>query len=79
MEDSIGSYENRNGDFLYCTHDVEDRKVKPGLVRAQKSNNKMTVDDLVAMEIRLSRQESPGCENVSFDRVAAHAFQVSRK
>lgn len=37
---------------------------------------KMTMDDLIARQMRVSRQENPHCESASFDRDAAHAFQL---
>ncbi|PKA62273.1 NPL4-like protein 2 [Apostasia shenzhenica] len=36
---------------------------------------KMTMDDLIARQMRVTRQENPHCESASFDRDAAHAFQ----
>lgn len=36
---------------------------------------KMTMDDLIAKQMRVTRQENPHCELVSFDRDAANAFQ----
>lgn len=36
---------------------------------------KMTMDDLIAKQMRVSRQENPHCELVSFDRDCANAFQ----
>ncbi|XP_072954682.1 NPL4-like protein [Typha angustifolia] len=38
--------------------------------------NKMTIEDLVARQIRVSRQETPHAAGASFDRDAAHAFQL---
>ncbi|KAK1293940.1 NPL4-like protein 2 [Acorus calamus] len=35
----------------------------------------MTMDDLIAKQVRVSRQETSPCESVSFDRSAADAFQ----
>ncbi|XP_042516802.1 NPL4-like protein 1 [Macadamia integrifolia] len=36
---------------------------------------KMTMDDLIAKQMRVTRQEKPHCESVSFDRDAASSFQ----
>ena len=33
------------------------------------------MDDLIAKQVRVTRQENPHCELVSFDRDSAHAFQ----
>eukprot|EP00850_Spirogloea_muscicola_P007160 SM000035S13140 [mRNA] locus=s35:699473:701296:+ [translate_table: standard] len=35
----------------------------------------MTVDDMIARQTRIERQEKPHCASVSFDRDAANAFQ----
>ncbi|KAH9735436.1 NPL4-like protein 1 [Citrus sinensis] len=35
----------------------------------------MTMDDLIAKQMRVTRQENPHCESVSFDRDCADAFQ----
>lgn len=35
----------------------------------------MTMDDLIAKQMRITRQENPHCELVSFDRDTANAFQ----
>ncbi|CAD5192910.1 unnamed protein product [Musa acuminata subsp. malaccensis] len=37
---------------------------------------KMTIDDLMARQVRVARQESPHCAAASFDRDAANAFQL---
>ncbi|KAG6535007.1 NPL4-like protein [Zingiber officinale] len=37
---------------------------------------KMTIDDLIARQVRVARQESPHCSTASFDRDAANAFQL---
>ncbi|KAG0591364.1 hypothetical protein M758_1G166700 [Ceratodon purpureus] len=36
---------------------------------------KMTMDDLIARQTRIERQETPHCSALSFDREAANAFQ----
>lgn len=35
----------------------------------------MTMDDLIAKQMRVTRQETPHCDSVSFDRDCANAFQ----
>ncbi|KAJ8466122.1 hypothetical protein OPV22_028674 [Ensete ventricosum] len=37
---------------------------------------KMTIEDLMARQVRVARQESPHCAAASFDRDAANAFQL---
>ncbi|KAL0004295.1 hypothetical protein SO802_011856 [Lithocarpus litseifolius] len=36
---------------------------------------KLIMDDLISKQVRVTRQENPHCELVSFDRDSAHAFQ----
>lgn len=40
------------------------------------SGRKMTMDDLIAKQMRIVRQETANCEMVSFDRDAANGFQA---
>ena len=65
-----------HGDIVYCKHSMSERVAKPGAVKANPVRNKMTVDDLVAQEIRVGAQTDPHCCKVSFCRVAAQAFQA---
>ncbi|KAK5812269.1 hypothetical protein F383_19498 [Gossypium arboreum] len=47
----------------------------PPVCPAGSFGRKMTMDDLIAKQTRITRQESPHCDSVSFDRDSANAFQ----
>ncbi|GMI85796.1 NPL4-like protein 1 [Hibiscus trionum] len=47
----------------------------PAVTPAGSFGRKMTMDDLIAKQTRITRQESPHCDSVSFDRDSANAFQ----
>ncbi|KAE8727608.1 NPL4-like protein [Hibiscus syriacus] len=47
----------------------------PAVTPAGSFGRKMTMDDLIAKQMRITRQESPHCDSVSFDRDSANAFQ----
>ncbi|GMJ09156.1 NPL4-like protein 1 [Hibiscus trionum] len=47
----------------------------PAVIPAGSFGRKMTIDDLIAKQTRITRQESPHCDSVSFDRDSANAFQ----
>ncbi|KAK9281548.1 hypothetical protein L1049_004451 [Liquidambar formosana] len=66
-----------HGSIVYLAYDGE-RTVpgRPSAFRPAGSfGRKMTMDDLIAKQMRVTRQENPHCELVSFDRDAANAFQ----
>ncbi|KAJ0977685.1 hypothetical protein J5N97_013159 [Dioscorea zingiberensis] len=48
----------------------------PPITPSGSFGRKMTMDDLIARQVRVSRQETPHCDTASFDRDAAHAFQL---
>ncbi|GMH20485.1 hypothetical protein Nepgr_022326 [Nepenthes gracilis] len=48
---------------------------KPNFSPAGSFGKKMTMDDLIAKQMRVTRQENAHCELVSFDRDAANTFQ----
>ncbi|PPD77430.1 hypothetical protein GOBAR_DD25643 [Gossypium barbadense] len=60
--------------FLYYQ---SERTVRGGapVCPAGSFGRKMTMDDLIAKQTRITRQESPHCDSVSFDRDSANAFQ----
>lgn len=47
----------------------------PGVTPHGSFGKKMTMDDLIARQTRIERQEKPHCSALSFDREAANAFQ----
>ncbi|XP_020581782.1 NPL4-like protein 2 [Phalaenopsis equestris] len=69
-----------HGSFVFLSYDG--MRSVPGPVGAAtvtpagSFGRKMTMDDLIARQMRVSRQENPHCESASFDRDAAHVFQL---
>ncbi|MBA0854215.1 hypothetical protein Goshw_027677 [Gossypium schwendimanii] len=60
--------------FLYYQGERTVRGGAP-VCPAGSFGRKMTMDDLIAKQTRITRQESPHCDSVSFDRDSANAFQ----
>lgn len=74
----ISSLNIGHGSIVYLHYDGEREIVtarRPSFTPAGSFGRKMTMDDLIAKQMRVTRQESPHCELVSFDRDAANAFQ----
>lgn len=74
----ISSLKIGHGSVIFLSYDGEREIVaarKPNFTPAGSFGRKMTMDDLIAKQMRVTRQESPHCELVSFDRDAANAFQ----
>ena len=67
-----------HGSILFLSY-AGDRRGVPGppaaFSPAGSFGRKMTMDDLIAKQMRVTRQEQPHCELVSFDRDCANAFQ----
>ncbi|CAA2979439.1 NPL4 1 [Olea europaea subsp. europaea] len=64
-----------HGSVVYLAYEGERTVTGPVFNPAGSFGRKMTVDDLIAKQMRITRQENPHCELVSFDRDAANAFQ----
>lgn len=64
-----------HGSIVYLAHDTQRTVSGPTFSPAGSFGRKMTMDDLIAKQMRVSRQETPHCASVSFDRDAANAFQ----
>ncbi|KAK1278112.1 NPL4-like protein 2 [Acorus gramineus] len=68
-----------HGSLIYLSYDhtIIERTIPPPplLTPAGSFGRKMTMDDLIAKQVRVTRQETSPCESVSFDRSAADAFQ----
>ncbi|KAF7119386.1 hypothetical protein RHSIM_Rhsim13G0018200 [Rhododendron simsii] len=65
-----------HGSIVYLSYEGERTVVGPKQFNPAGSfGRKMTMDDLIAKQMRVTRQENPHCELVSFDRDAANAFQ----
>ncbi|KAK1662365.1 hypothetical protein QYE76_050524 [Lolium multiflorum] len=69
-----------NGSFVYLSYPPDARSAQPpppkALAPAGSFGKKMTMDDLIARQIRVTRQEAPLCSAASFDRDSANAFQL---
>lgn len=72
----ISSLNLSHGSILYLAYEGE-RTIRggPAVTPAGSFGRKMTVDDLIARQMRVSRQEKSHCDSVSFDRDCANAFQ----
>ncbi|KAJ6792475.1 NPL4-like protein 2 [Iris pallida] len=67
-----------HGSIVYLAYDCP-RSVGPPaapVTPAGSFGRKMTMDDLIAKQVRVSRQETGKCSSVSFDRDAANCFQM---
>lgn len=64
-----------HGSILFLAYDGERRVPGPAFNPAGSFGRKMTMDDLIAKQMRVTRQENPHCQLVSFDRDCANAFQ----
>ncbi|KAM7274496.1 hypothetical protein ACFE04_016362 [Oxalis oulophora] len=65
-----------HGSIVFLSYEGE-RQVRggPAVSPAGSFGRKMTMDDLIAKQMRVGRQENPHCESVSFDRDCANVFQ----
>ncbi|KAG2697244.1 hypothetical protein I3760_07G097400 [Carya illinoinensis] len=64
-----------HGSIVFLTYDGERTVSGPTFHPAGSFGRKMTMDDLIAKQMRVTRQENPHCELVSFDRDCANGFQ----
>lgn len=65
-----------HGSIIYLAYEGERTVAGGPLIHPAGSfGKKMTMDDLIAKQMRITRQENPHCELVSFDRDSANAFQ----
>ncbi|KAK7244680.1 hypothetical protein RIF29_39505 [Crotalaria pallida] len=73
----LSSLRLSHGSIVFLIYDGERRVSGPPtpFSPAGSFGRKMTMDDLIAKQMRVSRQESPHCDSVSFDRDCANAFQ----
>lgn len=76
----LASLRLANGAFVYLAYPPDARSARPpppkALSAAGSFGKKMTMDDLIARQIRVTRQENALCAAASFDRDAANAFQL---
>ncbi|KAH6802224.1 Nuclear pore localization protein NPL4 [Perilla frutescens var. frutescens] len=71
----LASLNIAHGSIVYLAYEGERTVVGPAFHPSGSFGKKMTMDDLIAKQMRITRQENPHCELVSFDRDAANAFQ----
>ncbi|KAI4301330.1 hypothetical protein L6164_034618 [Bauhinia variegata] len=64
-----------HGSIVFLAYEGERRVAGPAFNPAGSFGRKMTMDDLIAKQMRVIRQENPHCELASFDRDCANAFQ----
>ncbi|XP_043721728.1 NPL4-like protein 1 [Telopea speciosissima] len=64
-----------HGSMIYLAYEGERTVAGPAVKPSGSFGRKMTMDDLIAKQMRVGRQENPHCESVSFDRDTANAFQ----
>ncbi|OVA04385.1 Nuclear pore localization protein NPL4 [Macleaya cordata] len=64
-----------HGSIIYLAYEGERSVAGPNFNPAGSFGRKMTMDDLISKQMRVSRQEKPHCESISFDRDAANVFQ----
>ncbi|XP_076924152.1 NPL4-like protein 1 [Bidens hawaiensis] len=64
-----------HGSIIFLAYDGERTIAGPKFAPAGSFGRKMTMDDLIAKQMRITRQENPNCDSVSFDRDAANGFQ----
>ncbi|KAH6762868.1 Nuclear pore localization protein NPL4 [Perilla frutescens var. hirtella] len=71
----LASLNIAHGSIVYLAYEGERTVAGPAFHPSGSFGKKMTMDDLIAKQMRITRQENPHCELVSFDRDAANAFQ----
>ncbi|MCO5550594.1 hypothetical protein L7F22_004082 [Adiantum nelumboides] len=64
-----------HGSVIFLYYEGERSIGGPPVQPAGVYGKKMTIEDLIARQTRIERQEKPHCSAVSFDRDAANAFQ----
>ncbi|ESW35036.1 hypothetical protein PHAVU_001G201100 [Phaseolus vulgaris] len=72
---TLSSLNLAHGSIVFLTYEGERHVAGPAFNPAGSFGRKMTMDDLIAKQMRVTRQENPHCELVSFDRDCANAFQ----
>lgn len=71
----LASLNIAHGSIIYLAYEGERTVAGPTFHPSGSFGKKMTMDDLIAKQMRITRQENPHCELASFDRDAANAFQ----
>lgn len=71
----LSSLNLAHGSIVFLAYEGERTVAGPAFNPAGSFGRKMTMDDLIAKQMRITRQENPHCESVSFDRDCANEFQ----
>ncbi|KAF5744172.1 hypothetical protein HS088_TW08G00768 [Tripterygium wilfordii] len=71
----LSSLNLSHGSIVFLAYEGERTIAGPTVQPAGSFGRKMTMDDLIAKQMRVTRQETSHCESVSFDRDCANAFQ----
>lgn len=71
----LSSLNLSHGSMVFLAYEGERTVSGPTFHPSGSFGRKMTMDDLIAKQMRVTRQENPHCELVSFDRDCANAFQ----
>ncbi|KAL9239240.1 hypothetical protein vseg_013580 [Gypsophila vaccaria] len=74
----LNSLNISHGSVVYLYYEGAREITAPRTARVTPAGSfgkKMTMDDLIAKQMRVTRQEEPHCSAVSFDRDAANKFQ----
>ena len=72
---TIGSCDLRRGDVVYLRLSAESEAALEATSTATSRPKRMTIEELVAKQVRIERQKDAGCALLSMDRNAASQFQ----
>lgn len=72
---SVSSLGIAHGAVIFLAYSGERVIAGPPVTPHGAFGKKMTMDDLIARQMRIERQEKPHCSSLSFDRDAANSFQ----
>ncbi|KAG5251787.1 NPL4 protein [Salix suchowensis] len=71
----LSSLNISHGSLIFLAYEGQRTIAGPAVRPSGSFGRKMTIDDLIAKQMRVTRQENPHCDSVSFDRDCANAFQ----
>ncbi|CAN1799414.1 NPL4-like protein 2 [Linum perenne] len=72
---TLSSLKLGHGSIVFLSYEGERNIAGPTVFPSGSFGRKMTMDDLIAKQMKVTRQENPHCDSVSFDRDCANAFQ----
>jgi len=73
---TLGTCDLRRGDVVYLRLSAESEAALEAASNAPTRPKKMTIEELVAKQVRVERQKDAGCALLSIDRNAAAQFQA---